>query len=145
MEAVKEFLAPFLPILKWVGIGLLAYLGVFWLGLTAWTYQDVRARSESMLWRLLAPLVVLFSGPLGAPIYLLLRPKDKLAETYARTLERAYIMQDIEERPVCPACQRGVEPAFLLCPYCHTSLKKRCQACGRLMDLTWQICPYCGQ
>jgi len=145
MGPVKELLAPYLPILKWVGIGLLAYLGVIQLSLTAWAYQDIRARSESVLWRLLAPLVVFFTSVLGALVYSLLRPKEKLADTYARTLEKAYIMQDIEERPVCPSCQRGVEPDFVLCPYCHTSLKKKCPVCGRLMDLTWQMCPYCGQ
>jgi len=143
-EQVKEFIAPALPILRWVGIGLGIYLILIQLSLAVWTYEDIRARSENLLWRLLSTLLVLLFGFFGVLVYLLLRPKEKLAEVYARSLERAYILQDIEERPVCPTCQRGVEPDFVLCPYCHTPLRKKCPHCGRLMDLSWQRCPYCG-
>jgi RNA polymerase subunit RPABC4/transcription elongation factor Spt4 len=143
-EQVKEFIAPALPILRWVGIGLGIYLILIQLSLAVWTYEDIRARSENLLWRLLSTLLVLLFGLFGVLVYLLLRPKEKLAEVYARSLERAYILQDIEERPVCPTCQRGVEPDFVLCPYCHTPLRKKCPHCGRLMDLSWQRCPYCG-
>ncbi len=143
-EQVKEFIAPALPVLRWVGIGLGVYLLLLQLSLAVWTYEDIRARSENLFWRLLSTLLVLVTGVFGVLVYLLLRPKEKLAEVYARSLERAYIMQDIEERPVCPTCQRGVEPDFILCPYCQTPLKKKCPHCGRLMDLSWQRCPYCG-
>lgn len=145
MELFEELLAQVLPILKWVGIVLGIYLGVVWLSLVIWTYQDIRSRSESLLVQLFSTLLVLLFFLPGYWIYLLLRPKETLAEAYARTLEREYIMQDIEERPVCPTCQRGIEPDFVLCPYCHTPLRKKCASCGRTMDLTWQICPYCGQ
>lgn len=145
MEIFEELLAQVLPILKWVGIVLGIYLGVVWLSLVIWIYQDIRSRSENLLVQLFSTLLVLLFFLPGYWIYLLLRPKETLAEAYARTLEREYIMQDIEERPVCPTCQRGIEPDFILCPYCHTPLRKKCPSCGRTMDLTWQICPYCGQ
>jgi RNA polymerase subunit RPABC4/transcription elongation factor Spt4 len=144
-QTFQDIIAKALPILKVVGIVLAVYLGIVWLSLVVWTYQDIRSRSESLLVQLLSTLLVLLGFLPGYWIYLLLRPKEALAETYARSLEREYIMQDIEERPVCPTCQRGVEPDFLVCPYCHTPLKKKCTACTRLMDLTWQVCPYCGQ
>jgi hypothetical protein len=145
MEMFEDFFAKALPILRIVGYILLAYLAVVWLGLVVWAYQDIRSRSESLLVQLLSTLLVLLLFLPGYWLYLLLRPKETLAQVYARTLEREYIMQDIEERPVCPTCQRGTEPEFMLCPYCHTPLKKKCPSCARLMDLTWQVCPYCGQ
>ncbi|MGC8874436.1 MAG: zinc ribbon domain-containing protein [Chloroflexia bacterium] len=143
-EQLKEFIAPALPVLRWIGIGLGIYAILFWLSLAIWTYEDIRARSQNLLWRLLSTLLVLLTGGFGVVVYLLLRPKEKLAEVYARSLERAYILQEIEERPVCPTCQRGVEPDFVLCPYCYTPLKKKCPHCEHLMDLSWQRCPYCG-
>lgn len=142
---VQLFLVRALPILERVGYVLGIYLAVVWLGLVIWTYQDVRARSESLPAQLLATLLVLLLFLPGYWLYLLFRPRETLAEGYARALEREYIMQDIEERPVCPTCQRGVEPDFILCPHCHTPLRKKCPSCGRLMDLTWTACPYCGQ
>ncbi len=145
MPPIEEIWAQVLPVLRVIGIVLGIYLGVVWLSLSVWTYQDVRSRSESLLAQLFSTLLVLLFFLPGYWVYLLLRPKETLAEAYARTLEREYIMQDIEERPVCPTCQRGVEPDFVLCPYCHTPLRKKCASCGRVMDLTWQICPYCGQ
>jgi RNA polymerase subunit RPABC4/transcription elongation factor Spt4 len=145
MPPIEEIWQQVLPTLKVIGLILGIYLGVVWLSLVILTYQDIRARSENLLVQLFSTLLVLIFFLPGYWIYLLLRPKETLAEAYARTLEREYIMQDIEERPVCPTCQRGIEPDFILCPYCHTPLRKKCVTCGRTMDLTWQVCPYCGQ
>jgi RNA polymerase subunit RPABC4/transcription elongation factor Spt4 len=94
---------------------------------------------------MLATLVVLLFGPLGVPIYLILRPRETLAEAYERSLEEEALLQDIEEREVCPGCKRRVEPDFIICPDCHTELKKVCQNCNRLLYLVWSVCPYCGK
>lgn len=145
LDQLQEFADRALPVLRVVGLFLLGYLGLVHLSLVVWTYQDIRSRSESLMVQLLTTLLVFVFSLLGYWIYRLLRPKGTLAESYARTLEREYILQDIEERPVCPTCQRSVELDFVLCPYCHTALRKKCLSCGRLMDLTWQVCPYCGQ
>lgn len=144
-ELLADAWAQVAPILTVVGIVLGIYAAIFRLGLTIWTYVDIRSRSESLLVQLFSTLLVLLTGLPGFLVYYLLRPHEKITEADARALEREYILQDFEQRPVCPTCQRGSEPDFLLCPYCHTPLKKKCPACGRLMDLTWQICPYCGQ
>ena len=144
-ELLAGIWAQVAPILTAVGIVLLAYTAVFQLGLAAWTYVDIRSRSESLFVQLLSTLLVLLVGLPGFLVYYLLRPHEKIAEADARALEREYILHDFEQRPLCPPCQRGSEGDFLLCPYCHTPLKKKCPACGRLMDLTWQVCPYCGQ
>jgi RNA polymerase subunit RPABC4/transcription elongation factor Spt4 len=144
-ELLAGILEKVLPVLTIVGTILAIYAGVFRLGLTVWTYVDIRSRSESLLVQLFSTLLILLTGLPGFLVFYLLRPHEKISDADARTLEREYILQDFEQRPVCPTCQRGSEPDFLLCPYCHTPLKKKCSACGRLMDLTWQMCPYCGQ
>jgi len=54
------------------------------------------------------------------------------------------LVQDLEEVPVCPSCQRFVEDDFRLCPHCQTELRENCVHCDHLIDLNWHICPYCG-
>lgn len=123
-----------------------AFIVAFWMSLVIWTFRDMRLRSRDIFAQLLASLVVLIFGPLGLLIYLILRPQETLEEAYARTLEEEALLQDItEEKPVCPECKHRIEPDFIICPACHTELRKACPHCGRLSLLRWDICPYCGE
>ena len=123
-----------------------AFIAALWMSLVIWTLRDMRLRSRDIFAQLLASLVVLIFGPLGLLIYLILRPQETLAEAYARTLEEEALLQDLtEEKPVCPECKHRIEPDFILCPACHTTLRKACPHCGRLSLLRWDICPYCGE
>jgi RNA polymerase subunit RPABC4/transcription elongation factor Spt4 len=88
--------------------------------------------------------LVLLLPFVGIPLHMILRPPQTLAEKYERSLEEEYLRRDIEEKFVCPECQRAIEPDFILCPHCHTSLRRRCGGCDRVVDLTWSVCPYCG-
>jgi RNA polymerase subunit RPABC4/transcription elongation factor Spt4 len=88
-------------------------------------------------------MVVVF-GPLGLLLYLLLRPRETLAEVYERSLEEEALLQDLEERVVCPGCRRKIEEDWQVCPDCHTILKKTCLNCGHLLHLRWNICPHCA-
>ena len=74
----------------------------------------------------------------------MLVPPETLAEAYERALEEEALLQEIEEKPRCPGCSRVTEQNWLLCPYCHTRLKKACGDCNTLLELTWNLCPYCG-
>jgi RNA polymerase subunit RPABC4/transcription elongation factor Spt4 len=123
-----------------------AFTAAFWVSLVIWTFRDMRVRSRDIFAQLLASLVVLIFGPLGLLIYLILRPQETLSDAYARTLEEEALLQDIsEEHPVCPECKHRIEPDFIICPACHTELRKACPHCGRLMLLRWEICPYCAE
>ena len=126
----------------------LAFGGAFflalWLSLIIWTFRDVRARSRDIFAILLATLMVVVFGPLGLLLYFLLRPRETLAELYERSLEEEALLQDLEERVVCPGCRRKIETDWQVCPDCHTILKKTCLNCGRLLHLRWNICPYCA-
>jgi RNA polymerase subunit RPABC4/transcription elongation factor Spt4 len=125
----------------------LAFGGAFflalWLSLIIWTFRDARNRSRDVFAILLATLMVVVFGPLGMLLYFLLRPSETLAELYERSLEEEALLQDLEERTVCPGCRRKIEAAWQVCPDCHTILKKTCLKCGRLLHLRWNICPYC--
>lgn len=121
-----------------------ALLAALWLSLVIWTFRDMRLRSRDPFAQLLAALVVAALPGVGLIIYLILRPPITLAEAYERALEEEALLQEIEERPSCPGCSRVIEPGWILCPHCHTRLRKRCLDCDSLLELQWNLCPYCG-
>ena len=121
-----------------------AYAAALYVGLIVWTSRDIHARSRDMLAHILAVLLVaIFTLP-GLLIYLLLRPHETLADEYERSLAEEALLQDLEDRRVCPGCQRRVDPDYVVCPHCHHQLRLRCVGCGRLLNPNWDVCPYCG-
>jgi len=132
-----------------VVLGLTAFLSAFgvalWVSLVIWTFRDMRSRARDAFAQLLASLMVLVLGPLGVVLYLILRPRETLAEKYERSLEEEALLQDIEERQICPGCKQPIEPDYVLCPVCHTRLRHPCPHCGRLIHPRWSICPYCAE
>lgn len=121
-----------------------AYVVVFWFGLIVWTYRDISARSTDRLARgFFVCLVLLFNLP-GLLVYVLLRPQERLAEAYDRLLEEESLLQEMEQKAICPGCSRRVREDFLICPYCKAELKKKCGSCGSLLHPNWIACPYCG-
>ncbi len=122
-----------------------AFLFALWFSMVIWTFRDIRSRTRDVLAQILATLMVLLFNFPGLLLYFILRPKETLAEAYERALEEEALLHSVEEQERCPGCGRKAEPDFLLCPYCHTRLRKACVRCGRLLHLAWDICPYCGQ
>ncbi len=121
-----------------------AIIASTWLGMTLWTLRDMRARSRDMLAQGAATLMVALLGVFGLVLYLMLRPRETLAEAYERSLEEEALLQGIEEKPVCPGCGRPSNVLWQVCPHCHTRLKKPCTQCGQLLELPWNLCPYCA-
>jgi RNA polymerase subunit RPABC4/transcription elongation factor Spt4 len=121
-----------------------AFLAALWLSLVIWTYRDIRGRARDPLARILAILVVAVLFLPGIVIYLILRPQHTLEEEYQHTLEEEALLQEIEDSSLCPGCGRRVKDNWVICPNCHTKLKKNCHQCGKLMDLAWNLCPYCA-
>jgi len=122
----------------------IAYLIAVWFALVAWTFRDIEARSRSVFTQVFSTLlVVLFFVP-GLLLYLILRPKEMLDQAFQRALEEEYLLQDLDDLPLCPGCQRSVDTEFVLCPHCQTALRSPCPACSRLIDLRWHVCPYCA-
>lgn len=121
-----------------------ALLAALWISIVIWTFRDMRLRSRDPFAQILAAVVVAILPIVGVIIYLILRPPETLAEAYERALEEEALLQEIEERPHCPGCSRVVEAGWILCPHCHTRLRKRCTDCDELLELQWNLCPYCG-
>lgn len=144
MEAIRSLLTNLLPILSVIGVALVAYAVLLWAASVLWTYRDIRNRSEDVVVQVLAVALALLMPFAGVILHMILRPRQTLGEKYERSLEEQYLRRDLEEQYVCPHCQRAIEPDFVLCPHCHTSLRRRCAACDRVVDLTWTVCPYCG-
>jgi len=121
----------------------IAYLIAVWFALVAWTFRDIESRSRSVFTQVFSTLlVVLFFVP-GLLLYLILRPKETLDQVFQRALEEEYLLQDLDELPLCPSCQRSVEAEFVICPHCQASLRHACASCSRLIDRRWAVCPYC--
>ena len=137
-------LETFVTYLTIVAAVLGALLIALWLSLVIWSFRDMRARSRDPFAQFLAALVVAALPGAGVLIYLILRPPETLTEAYERALEEEALLQEIEERPACPGCSRTVDPNWILCPHCHTRLKKACPDCNALMELQWNLCPFCG-
>jgi hypothetical protein len=122
----------------------IAYVIALWFAIVAWTFRDIEARSRSVFTQVFSTLlVVLFFVP-GLLLYLILRPKETLDQAFQRALEEEYLLQDLDDLPLCSGCQRAVEADFVLCPHCQTRLRGPCPACERLIDLRWGVCPYCA-
>lgn len=141
MENIVQQVQTILRVL-FVAIGFFAT--AMWLSTVIWVFRDIRARTRDIFAVLLALLLTLTLPFAGVILYLLLRPRETLAEQYERSLEEEALLQELEEREVCPSCHEPVEDEFMICPNCATRLKNRCPNCNRLMKLDWNICPYCG-
>jgi RNA polymerase subunit RPABC4/transcription elongation factor Spt4 len=116
----------------------------FTISLVVWTFRDMHSRSRDALAQILAALLVLVFNVPGLLLYMILRPQGTLAEKYEQALEEEALLQDIEEKQSCPGCKQGIQPDYMVCPNCHTKLRKPCSNCGRLLHLKWSVCPYCG-
>ncbi|HWV25416.1 MAG TPA: zinc ribbon domain-containing protein [Thermomicrobiales bacterium] len=121
-----------------------AYLIATWFVLAIWTFRDIEARSRSVVTQVFSTLLVVLFWVPGLLLYWLLRPKETLDEAYQRSLEEEYLLQDLEEMPLCPTCNHFVEDEWQLCPHCNTQLREHCPSCDHLIDLRWDVCPYCG-
>lgn len=124
------------------------YLGVvvaaFWLAMIVWAYRDMRTRSRDAIAGVLVAVLVLLLNVPGLFIYILMRPRETLAEAYERSLEEEALLQEIEEKPSCPGCSQKVQVNWQACPHCHTRLKKPCHVCRSLLELPWTLCPHCA-
>lgn len=122
----------------------ITFLVVFWISLVVWTFRDVRSRTQDFLTQILATLLVAVFFVCGLFIYMILRPRQTLAEIYERQLEEESLLAEMTERQTCNNCHARVEGDFQVCPSCGQKLKRPCPKCERLLELRWTFCPYCA-
>ena len=126
-----------------IGLGI-AFIIVLWLSLLIWVYRDIRKRSDDILVCILAVAVSILLFLPGTLIYLILRPALTNEQKYQAALEEEALLSTLEESELCPGCERNIKNEWIVCPSCHTAIKKKCPACGNLLELAWDICPFCG-
>jgi RNA polymerase subunit RPABC4/transcription elongation factor Spt4 len=138
---IESFIARGLQILLALGG---AYLIATWFVLAVWTFRDIESRSRSVVTQVFSTLLVVLFWIPGWILYRLLRPAETLDQAYQRSLEEEYLLNDLQDLPLCPTCNHFVEDEWRICPHCNTQLREDCDNCGRLIDLSWDLCPYCG-
>lgn len=120
------------------------FVVLFWLSLVVWTFRDIRARTQDSLSQILATVLVAVFFVGGLFIYMILRPRQTLAEIYERQLEEESLLAEMTERQTCTNCHARIESDFQVCPSCGQKLKRPCPKCERLLELRWTFCPYCA-
>ncbi|MEZ4713299.1 MAG: zinc ribbon domain-containing protein [Caldilineaceae bacterium] len=121
-----------------------AFLFAFWVSMGIWTFNDIRSRSRDWLAMLLACLLVLIFPIVGLVLYMMIRPKDTLAEIYDRALEEEALLRELETAKACHQCGSPTNESWIFCPTCHAQLQYSCANCGNLVRTEWDICVMCG-
>jgi len=124
------------------------YVVVLWLGTAYWAFRDMQARSENPILPYFASALIIFFTPLlfglAVVLYLIVRPRESLAEVYERSLAEESLLAEVEKNELCPVCRDRVHADWLVCPNCRTRLHRVCPSCSRLADPEWPLCAYCG-
>lgn len=135
------------PVRLLVG-GAVTYVAVVWLAAAHWVYRDMRRRRPDPATPYLAALGIVLASPVLLPIsvftYLVLRPRETLAEARERELTERLEAIEADMALACPGCGLAVDETWLVCPACRARLARRCLSCGRTMGLDWQLCGWCG-
>ena len=80
------------PLVQTAGTLIVIYVVLLWLGTAYWAFRDMQARSENpILPYVAASFVILFTPiffPLAIFVYKIVRPHEKIGETYEREILR---------------------------------------------------------
>jgi Double zinc ribbon len=124
------------------------YAVLLWLGTAYWAFRDMQARTENPILPYFAAALIIFFTPLlfvfAVVLYLIVRPRESLAEVYERSLAEESLLAEVEKNQLCPVCRDRVQPDWLVCPNCRTRLHRVCPECNRLAEPAWPLCAYCG-
>ena len=72
-----------------------AALALLLFALLVWTWRDISARSRNLAARLLALALVLFFNLFGLVVYLLLRPRETIAERREREMIEELLAREV--------------------------------------------------
>jgi len=136
------------PIVGFAVQFVLIYAIALWLGSAYWAFRDTQARTENPVLPYLSAALIIFFTPLlflfAIILYLLLRPRETLAEVYERSLAEESLLAEVAKNEQCPVCRGNIDNDWIVCPVCRTRLRRICPACDRLIDPQWSLCAYCG-
>ena len=137
------------PVVELLGQLIVVYVVLLWLGTAYWAFRDMQARTENPILPYFAAALIIFFTPVlfvfAVILYLIVRPRESLAEVYERSLAEETLLAEVEKNKLCPTCRQRVGPDWLVCPNCRTRLHRICPACTRLAEPDWALCAYCGK
>ena len=151
LEPIGQFWEGFLsnPIVQLASQLIVIYVVLLWLGTAYWAFRDMQARTENPILPYFAAALIIFFTPLlfvfAVVLYLIVRPRETLAEVYERSLAEESLLAEVEKNELCPVCRDRVDSDWLVCPNCRTRLHRVCPACNRLAEPTWPLCAFCGR
>jgi hypothetical protein len=151
LEPIGEFWEGFLnnPIVQLASQLIVIYVVLLWLGTAYWAFRDMQARTENPILPYFAAALIIFFTPLlfvfAVVLYLIVRPRETLAEVYERSLAEESLLAEVEKNELCPVCRDRVDAEWLVCPNCRTRLHRVCPSCNRLAEPTWPLCAFCGK
>ena len=150
LEPIGEFWDGFLanPVVQLATQLIVIYVVLLWLGTAYWAFRDMQARTENPILPYFAAALIIFFTPLlflfAVVLYLIVRPRETLAEVYERSLAEESLIAEVEKNELCPVCRDRVDADWLVCPNCRTRLHRVCPSCNRLAEPTWPLCAFCG-
>lgn len=150
LEPIGEFWEGFLanPVVQLATQLIVIYVVLLWLGTAYWAFRDMQARTENPILPYFAAALIIFFTPLlflfAVVLYLIVRPRETLAEVYERSLAEESLIAEVEKNELCPVCRDRVDADWLVCPNCRTRLHRVCPSCNRLAEPTWPLCAFCG-
>jgi RNA polymerase subunit RPABC4/transcription elongation factor Spt4 len=125
------------------------YFVILWLAAAYWAFRDMQLRtSNPILPYFAASLIIIFTPVFfvfAVIAYRIVRPQEKIGETYERTLAEEALLAEVESVKSCPTCARRVDEEWIICPTCRTRLNRVCPNCSRLVGLDWSLCAWCGR
>src|SRR3990170_5263050 len=150
LDPIGEFWEGFLnnPIVQLASQLIVIYVVLLWLGTAYWAFRDMQARTENPILPYFAAALIIFFTPLlfvfAVVLYLIVRPRETLAEVYERSLAEESLLAEVEKNELCPVCRDRVHADWLVCPNCRTRLHPVCPSCNRLPQPTRPPCAFCG-
>lgn len=150
LDPIGEFWEGFLsnPIVQLASQLIVIYVVLLWLGTAYWAFRDMQARTENPILPYFAAALIIFFTPLlflfAVVLFLIVRPRETLAEVYERSLAEESLLAEVEKNELCPVCRDRVDSDWLVCPNCRTRLHRVCPTCNRLADPSWSLCAFCG-
>jgi len=151
LEPIAQFWEGFLanPIVQLASQLIVIYVVLLWLGTAYWAFRDMQARTENPILPYFAAALIIFFTPLlfifAVVLFLIVRPRETLAEVYERSLAEESLLAEVEKNELCPVCRDRVDAEWLVCPNCRTRLHRVCPSCNRLAEPTWPLCAFCGK
>ncbi|HEY7524405.1 MAG TPA: zinc ribbon domain-containing protein [Candidatus Limnocylindrales bacterium] len=125
------------------------YFVILWLAAAYWAFRDMQLRTENPILPYLAASFIIIFTPVFFPfaifVYRVIRPQEKIGETYERELAEQALLAEVESIKSCPTCGRRTNDEWIICPTCRTRLSRVCPNCSRLVGLDWSLCAWCGK